>query len=170
MRTLRTRIDPWPPQTDATRSRQQELQYQQRLTQELEKLREKEAENLSEVSSHLSNDVQHPPESSSLTEKLSEVTEQISNVTSSSAALAQKQKQQSMSNASVTKEIDALRKKLETRKKLEQADPHVNSAKEDLVACLRLHDRRPLDCWKEVEIFKREVGRLEKDFVEKTIR
>jgi altered-inheritance-of-mitochondria protein 13 len=75
-----------------------------------------------------------------------------------------------MSRDSVTKEIEALKKKLEGRKKLEQVDPELNKAKEDVVACLRLHDRRPLDCWKEVEVFKREVGRLEREFVEKTIR
>lgn len=158
------------PQTDSARSKQQELRYQQRLTEELEKLREKEAQNLSELSKNLSHDVEQPSDSSSLTDKLSDVTEKISDATSTSATLAQKQKQRDMSNSSVSKEIEALKKKLETRKKLEQADPRVNKAKEDVVACLRLHDRRPLDCWKEVEIFKREVGRLERDFVEKTIR
>ncbi|KAJ4356286.1 uncharacterized protein N0V89_004317 [Didymosphaeria variabile] len=155
-------------QTDSTRSKQQELQYQQRLTQELEKLREKEAQNLSELSKTL--DHEHPTEPTSLTDKLSDVTEKISDATSSSSTLAEKRKKQEMSNSSVTKEIEALKQKLEMRKKLEEADPQVNKAKEDVVACLRLHDRRPLDCWKEVEIFKREVGRLERDFVEKTIR
>lgn len=156
------------PQTDSARSKQQELQYQQRLTEELEKLRQKEAQNLSELSKTL--DVEQPTEHASLTDRLSDVTEKISDATSSSATLVEKRKQQEMSNSSVTKEIEALKKKLETRKKLEEADPQVNKAKEDVVACLRLHDRRPLDCWKEVEIFKREVGRLERDFVEKTIR
>lgn len=158
------------PQTDSTRSKQQELQYQQRLTQELERLREKEAQNLSELSKTLSHDAEQPADSSSFTDKLSDVTEKISDATSSSTTLAQKQKQRDMSNSSVTKEIEALKRKLEARKKLEQADPEVNKAKEDVATCLRLHDRRPLDCWKEVEIFKKEVGRLERDFVEKTIR
>lgn len=91
-------------------------------------------------------------------------------MTSSSAALAEKHKQRDMSNGSVTKEIEALKKKLEARKRLEQADPEVKKAQEDIVNCLRMNDRRPLDCWKELETFKREVGRLERDFVEKTIR
>ncbi|CAI6339533.1 unnamed protein product [Periconia digitata] len=153
-------------QTDSTRSKQQELAYQQRLTDELEKLREKEAQNLSELSKNLSGESEQPTDPS-LTESL---TEKISDATSSSATLAQKQKQREMSNASVTKEIEALKKKLDARKKLEQADPAVNKAKEDVANCLRTHDRRPLDCWKEVETFKKEVGRLEKDFVERTIR
>ena len=98
------------------------------------------------------------------------MTEKISDATSSSSTLAQKQKQQDMSNSSVTILRAAQRKKLEARKKLEQADPAVNKAKEDVANCLRTNDRRPLDCWKEVETFKKEVGRLEKDFVERTIR
>jgi MICOS complex subunit MIC19 len=75
-----------------------------------------------------------------------------------------------MSRDTVTKEIEALRKKLETRKRLEQIDPSVDKAKEAVTNCLRMNDRRPLDCWKEVETFKKEVGRLEKEFVERTIR
>jgi altered-inheritance-of-mitochondria protein 13 len=152
-------------QTDSTRSRNQELQYQQRLTSELEKLREKEAHNISELSKSLSDEAEKPaePTEPSLIEK-------ISDATSSASTLAEKQRQKDMSNSSVSKEIEALKKKLDARKKLEQADPQVNKAKADVAACLRMHDRRPLDCWKEVENFKKEVGRLERDFVEKTIR
>ena len=65
-----------------------------------------------------------------------------------------------MSRDSVTKEIEQLKAKLEQRKKLEQADADVTKAKEAVVSCLRTHDRRPLDCWKEVETFKHEVGRF----------
>ncbi|KAF2798931.1 hypothetical protein K505DRAFT_371385 [Melanomma pulvis-pyrius CBS 109.77] len=149
-------------QTDSTRSRQQELQYQRRLTSELEKLREQEVQNLSKLSETLSDDVDKPSEPS--------LAEKLSNATSSSAALAEKQKQRDMSRDIVTKEIEALKKKLEGRKKLEELDPQLSKAKAEVVACLRTNDRRPLDCWQEIATFKREVGRLEKDFVEKTIR
>lgn len=66
------------------------------------------------------------------------------------------------------KEIEALKRKLETRKLKEEVvgDEGVEWAKGKLVKCLRERDRRPLDCWEEVEGFKREVGRLEKRFVE----
>ena len=47
-----------------------------------------------------------------------------------------------------------------------EVDKDVAKAKEDVTKCLRLNDRRPLDCWKEVEKFKAEVGRLEKKFVD----
>jgi altered-inheritance-of-mitochondria protein 13 len=75
-----------------------------------------------------------------------------------------------MSNNSVKQEVEQLRQKLANRKKLDQVDADVGKAKDAVVACLRTHDRRPLDCWKEIETFKKEVGRLEKEFVEKTIR
>jgi altered-inheritance-of-mitochondria protein 13 len=65
-----------------------------------------------------------------------------------------------MSRDSVTKEVEQLRAK----------DAQVGKAKEAVVACLRTNDRRPLDCWKEIEAFKGEVGRLEREFVERTIR
>jgi altered-inheritance-of-mitochondria protein 13 len=74
------------------------------------------------------------------------------------------------SNESVNKEVAALRAKLDSRKKLEQLPPNVERAKEELVSCLRTNDRRPLDCWQEVEKFKTEVGKLEKAFIEKAAR
>jgi altered-inheritance-of-mitochondria protein 13 len=38
-----------------------------------------------------------------------------------------------------------------------------------MVSCLRVNDRRPLDCWKEVDAFKTEVARLEKRFIGKVL-
>ncbi|KAF1358963.1 hypothetical protein EJ07DRAFT_121825 [Lizonia empirigonia] len=149
--------------TDATRSKAQELQYQERLTAELEKLREQGSQDFSKFSETLSGEDEAQQSEPSLAEKLADAT-------CSSSTLAEKKRQQEMSRTSVTKEIEQLRAKLEQRKKLEQADADLNKAKEDLVTCLRMNDRRPLDCWKEVETFKREVGRLEKEFVERTIR
>ncbi|KAF2005252.1 hypothetical protein P154DRAFT_483917 [Amniculicola lignicola CBS 123094] len=149
-------------QTDSARSKQQELQFQQRLTSELEKLREKEAQSFGELTESLSAESEQVPEPS--------LVEKISDATSTSATLAEKQRQKDMSRTSVSKEIEALKKKLDGRKRLEQLDSQLDKAKSDVVDCLRLNDRRPLDCWKEVETFKKEVGRLEKEFVEKTIR
>jgi len=77
------------------------------------------------------------------------------------------QKKNDTSSDSVRKEIESLRKKLESRKKVEAMDPAVEKAREGLVRCLRANDRRPLDCWKEVEEFRGEVGRLERDFVKR---
>jgi altered-inheritance-of-mitochondria protein 13 len=75
-----------------------------------------------------------------------------------------------LSRVAVSKEVQDLQQKLAKRKKQEQMDPAVEAARDKLVQCLRLHDRRPLDCWDEREAFKKAVGRLEKEFVERTIR
>ncbi|KAF2131192.1 hypothetical protein P153DRAFT_337548 [Dothidotthia symphoricarpi CBS 119687] len=148
--------------TDSTRSRAQELEYQSRLTAELEKLSSQESQSLSSLHESLSSESEEPS-SPSLVEKLQDAT-------STSSTLAEKQRQKDMSRDSVTKEIETLKKKLEQRKKLEQVSADLQKAKEGVVACLRQNDRRPLDCWKEIETFKKEVGRLEKDFVAKTIQ
>lgn len=63
-----------------------------------------------------------------------------------------------------------LRAKLEQRKKVEKLPQEVEKSKESLVQCLRTNDRRPLDCWQEVEQFKVEVGKLEKAFIQKAGR
>lgn len=73
------------------------------------------------------------------------------------------------SRETVLKEIERLRSKLESRKKLTALDDHVERAKSAVVSCLRLHDRRPLDCWQEVENFKQEVAKLERAFVDKVV-
>lgn len=67
------------------------------------------------------------------------------------------------------KEIERLRSKLESRKKLADLDEGVERARSEVISCLRTNDRRPLDCWKEVEDFKREVARLERAFVDKVV-
>lgn len=144
------------------RSRQQELEYQQRLTAELEKIHEKEAQDLTELSKTLGDDPAKSGDAS--------LSERLSDAASSSSTLVEKQRQKDLSNTSVTREIEALKKKLEARKKLDQVDARVQKTKDEVTACLRTHDRRPLDCWKEVEAFKNEVGRLEKDFVTRTIQ
>lgn len=74
------------------------------------------------------------------------------------------------SHDSVSKEIMNLRQKLDQRKKVEKVPVEVEKAKEGLVQCLRHNDRRPLDCWQEVEAFKREVGKLEQAFIQKAGR
>jgi MICOS complex subunit MIC19 len=70
----------------------------------------------------------------------------------------------------VQNDVKELRKKLEQRKKLTAVDEGVEKAKNEVVKCLRENDRRPLDCWKEVENFKNEVRRLEGVWVEKIVR
>lgn len=73
------------------------------------------------------------------------------------------------SRQTVSKEIEQLKKKLEARKKVREIPASVEAARGEVVRCLRENDRRPLDCWKEVEAFKEEVRRLEKDWVQKVV-
>lgn len=70
---------------------------------------------------------------------------------------------------SVNGEIEALRTKLEGRSKLMKLDDGVEKAKNGMVSCLRIHDRRPLDCWREVEEFKSQVARMEEAFVDRIV-
>lgn len=74
-----------------------------------------------------------------------------------------------LTHGSVNSEIEKLRHKLDARKKLSELDEGVARAKQDVVSCLRVNDRRPLDCYKEVEGFKREVARLEAAFVDRVV-
>ena len=73
------------------------------------------------------------------------------------------------SRQAVSKEVEALRARLESRRQVRPVPEAVERARSDVVRCLRENDRRPLDCWREVERFKEEVRRLEKGWVEKVI-
>lgn len=74
-----------------------------------------------------------------------------------------------VSSDSVMSEIDQLRSRLDGRRKLAELDEGVVQAKADVVGCLRLNDRRPLNCWKEVDAFKREVAKMEQTFVDRIV-
>jgi altered-inheritance-of-mitochondria protein 13 len=74
-----------------------------------------------------------------------------------------------VSRDSVASEIDQLRSRLDGRRKLAELDEGVSKAQADVVGCLRLNDRRPLDCWKEVDAFKREVAKMEQAFVDRIV-
>lgn len=65
----------------------------------------------------------------------------------------------------VAEEIERLKRELGQRKVLKELPGELERAREGVVSCLRTNDRRPLDCWREVEVFKREVRRLEEEFV-----
>ncbi|KAI5464020.1 hypothetical protein BGZ63DRAFT_401002 [Mariannaea sp. PMI_226] len=69
----------------------------------------------------------------------------------------------------VSKEVEEMRKMLEARKQVRPLPEAVEGARNEVIRCLREHDRRPLDCWQEVENFKAEVKKLEKGWVEKVV-
>ena len=74
-----------------------------------------------------------------------------------------------MSRHSVNAEIEKLRTRLDGRRKLLDLDDGVAKAKSDVIGCLRLNDRRPLNCWEEVEAFKKEVAKMEAAFVDRIV-
>jgi len=149
------------PETDSTRQRNLELQIQQRVTEELERIRKEEATRLAQYTERLtpsSEDQQSDDSSSpSIKEKIS------------SALTPSSSQNKDRSNDSVSKEVAELRNKLERRNKPGQTDASLEKAKEGLVQCLRLNDRRPLDCWEQVETFKAEVAKLEQKFVDRAL-
>ena len=50
-----------------------------------------------------------------------------------------------------------------------ELDDGVSKARADVTSCLQLNDRRPLNCWEEVDAFKREVARMEAAFVDRIV-
>lgn len=132
--------DTYPPQTDASRAQQVELQVQARVHEELKKLQQREAEALAAAR-----------------EKIS------------AQSTDEKSTESGASRASVAGEIEQLRKKLEGRKEVRAIPDSVEAAQGAVVRCLRENDRRPLDCWQEVETFKTEVRKLEKAWVDKVV-
>ncbi|KAI0487676.1 hypothetical protein F4859DRAFT_510244 [Xylaria cf. heliscus] len=78
--------------------------------------------------------------------------------------------QQGGDRGTVSAEVEALRARLDKRKQLRPVPESVERARADVVRCLLENDRRPLNCWEEVEAFKEEVRRLEKNWVDKVVR
>lgn len=66
-------------------------------------------------------------------------------------------------------ELEKLKTGLNARKKVRDMPRDVEKAREGLVGCLKLNDRRPLDCWREVEAFKESVRKMEQDFIERVL-
>ena len=85
------------------------------------------------------------------------------------ATKKERDRMRDLGRQSVQGEIDNLKKKLQARKIREEVvgDKKIEEAKSKVIKCLRDNDRRPLDCWKEVEAFKTEVGRIEKGFLDR---
>ncbi|KAI1079660.1 DUF1690-domain-containing protein [Whalleya microplaca] len=128
-------------ETDTSRAQTLELAVQARVAAELKKLQEKETEALRAAQ-----------------EKATQLLE------------GQQEDQGGLSRPVVSQEVQALRARLDKRKQPRELPESVERARGDVVRCLTENDRRPLDCWREVEAFKEEVRRLEKTWVDKVVR
>ncbi|OAA60690.1 DUF1690 domain-containing protein [Cordyceps fumosorosea ARSEF 2679] len=127
------------PETDASRAKLLEQQVHARVAEELKKLQKREAEAL--AAAH---------------DKIASAAPSSDDATTTN-------------RFTVGKEVDALRKKLEERKQVRALPEEVERARGRVVECLRVNDRRPLDCWQEVEDFKAEVQKLERSWVDKVV-
>lgn len=179
-------------QTDSSRNKSLELEIQKRVAQELERLREREQQTLAEIEKKLAEvkDTGSLP----VTAATAPVASTSSGYPAGSLNLdapripfagreyepspvftepqtpaPQAAYNRDTSRDSVASEIEQLRSRLEGRRKLAELDEGVEKAKADVVGCLRLNDRRPLDCWKEVDVFKREVAKMEQAFVDRIV-
>ncbi|AEO65057.1 uncharacterized protein THITE_133460 [Thermothielavioides terrestris NRRL 8126] len=130
-------------ETDVSRLQSVELEIQARVAAELKRLRAQEAEALREALQKVSAQQEEGGE--------------------------QRQQPGGPGRQEVSKAIDGLRAKLEERVKERPLPDSVERARSEVVRCLRENDRRPLDCWREVEAFKEEVRRLEKGWVDKVV-
>ncbi|CAF9906997.1 MAG: hypothetical protein GOMPHAMPRED_004992 [Gomphillus americanus] len=130
------------PASDSIRAQDLELHIQNRVHTELSRLAEEQTKSLKELQDKISSETPAPSS-----------------------------KSPDLSRASVQKETEELKKKLAKRKLREDVvgDKNVEKAKDELVTCLRNNDRRPLDCWQEVEAFKNEVSRIEKRFLSRVL-
>ncbi|KAI0877962.1 hypothetical protein GGS24DRAFT_444843 [Hypoxylon argillaceum] len=128
-------------ESDVSRGQHLELAVQARVSDELKKLSAQES---AELKAALA--------------KASEVTEQEAS------------QLQGGGRQTVSDEVEALRARLHKRKQLRPLPESVEKARGEVVRCLLENDRRPLDCWQEVESFKEEVRKLEKSWVDKVVR
>ncbi|KAF3162564.1 hypothetical protein TWF225_002418 [Orbilia oligospora] len=124
------------PESDTTRERLAGLDVQKRVTDELQRLQNKE----DQISKAMD--------------------EQI---------VAETVEGSQFNRSSVSRSISTLSQKLRNKSGPIDQSEVVKTAETAVVRCLRLNDRRPLDCWREVEEFKREVTRLEDAFVNKVV-
>ncbi|KAH6605204.1 hypothetical protein Trco_006911 [Trichoderma cornu-damae] len=123
------------PETDASRARLVEQHIQARVAEELKRLQKQESDAL-----ELAHD-------------------KIAEAASSNTG------DKGPNRYTVGKEIDELRSKLEQRRKVRELPESVEVARNNVVRCLRENDRRPLVCYDEVEAFKAEVKKLEKEWI-----
>ncbi|OAA76915.1 DUF1690 domain-containing protein [Akanthomyces lecanii RCEF 1005] len=133
------------PETDASRAKLVEQQIHARVAEELKKLQKREAEAL--AAAH----------------------EKIASASKSGSSDSKKDGDNDTTRFTVGKEVDALRKKLEERKQIRALPEDVEKSRNKVIKCLRTNDRRPLDCWQEVDDFKAEVKKLEKSWVDKVV-
>lgn len=155
-------------QTNSSRAKTLELHIAERVAAELEKIQKRETETFEAVRAKLSaQDDSSEASASDGQSPASKIKDAASNVLPNKLipSAANQKAQQAQSSQKVQEEIAKLKRTLSERKVLRDLAPEVEKARNAVVVCLRLNDRRPLDCWREVEVFKSEVKKMEDKFV-----
>ncbi|PFH61244.1 hypothetical protein XA68_17878 [Ophiocordyceps unilateralis] len=134
-----SRLTRSPTQTDASRAKQRERHIQARVAEELKNLKKREAETLKLARARIAAEADADADDPG------------------------------PDRFAVGKEVESLRRKLDERKQLRVLPDPVEKTRNNVIRCLRDNDRRPLDCWKEVEAFKAEVKKMEDGWVEKVV-
>lgn len=138
-------------QNDSTRAKTLELHIQARVAEELKRLQDREEATLK-----------------SLLEAESKNSEAPTDAESTAGDTLR-----TLGREAVSRDVAKLREKLEKRRKVKEIgelDAAVEGARSEIIKCLRDNDRRPLDCYKEVEAFKEGVRKLESAWVERVVR
>ncbi|EFQ98350.1 hypothetical protein MGYG_01383 [Nannizzia gypsea CBS 118893] len=175
-------------ETDSSRSQSLELHIQARVAEELNRIRERETQTLADIEKRIA--ASYPSEAPAAAKSnISTLANQplslesprvpfagteFDHVPAASAPVESNDEAAAVnpkmvSSGRVAKEIESLRESLASRPTIRKLDPELESAREGVVKCLRDNQKRPLDCWQEVDTFKREVARLEKEWVQKMI-
>ncbi|RMZ92273.1 hypothetical protein DV736_g490, partial [Chaetothyriales sp. CBS 134916] len=170
-------------ETNSTRAKTLDLHIAQRVHEELDKIQKNETAKLEAARQKILDATEAAASvGSALDEQAREAADTVPSLRElssispkdliASVGLGQSEGEKQRKAASTQKvqaEIERLKKELGQRKVLKELPKEVERARDGVVACLRLNDRRPLDCWKEVELFKREVKKLEDEFVNKVL-
>jgi altered-inheritance-of-mitochondria protein 13 len=99
--------------------------------------------------------------------KLQQKESEALNVAHEKVASSEDSNDNKITSFSLGKEVEQMQRRLEERRKVRELPENVENARGAVIRCLRENDRRPLDCWLEVEAFKTEVKKLEKTWVDK---
>ncbi|EXJ78733.1 hypothetical protein A1O1_09135 [Capronia coronata CBS 617.96] len=153
-------------ETNSTRAKALELHIAQRVAEELEKVRKHETSILEEARKKIAegDDNSSSKSSGSLLQLPSLSPRDLLN-----SENEEEKRRKAQSSQKVQEEIEKLKQTLGQRKVLKELPKEVESARQDVINCLRINDRKPLDCWKEVEIFKREVRKMEENYVQSVL-
>ena len=166
-------------ETNSTRAKSLDLHIAQRVHEELEKIQKNETSNLEAAREKiLGGNSKSEGDGGKSQEKegkgpslgqLGSISKKDLLPSARGGESKEEKEKRAASTQKVQAEIEKLKKELSQRKVLKELPKEVEKAREGVISCLRINDRRPLDCWKEVEVFKREVKRMEDEFVTKVL-